>query len=133
MTKCIAVVSFKTLTNGEAANVAALLCGQVSKLTLPQRNRAIQKVRKLVDDARELGGLVDPEYTAERLEYLENNLCAGLLFNHPETPPASGSDVPFGRKIEPAYPTEPETQPTQNEQSKPEPGDEPEWKLEDQP
>lgn len=102
-----------------------------AELTLPQRNRAIQKIRKLVDDARELGGLIDPEYTAERLEYLENNLCGGLLFNHPETPPSTEDGVPFGRKIEPAYPTEQNAKSQQTSQPNPNPGDESEWKLED--
>lgn len=102
-----------------------------AELTLPQRNRAIQKIRKIVDDARELCGLVDPEYTTERLEYLENNLCAGMIFNHPETPPASDSDVPFGRKIEPAFPSELETQSPQTEKLEPNSDDEPEGKLEE--
>lgn len=51
-----------------------------AELTLPQRNRAIQKIRQLADSARDRGGLIDPEYTAGRLEYLEDNLCAGMLF-----------------------------------------------------
>ncbi|WP_420861946.1 Mu transposase C-terminal domain-containing protein [Algirhabdus cladophorae] len=102
-----------------------------AELTLPQRNRAIQKVRKIVDDARDLGGLVDPEYTAERLDYLANNLCARLIFNHPDTPPMSGEDVPFGRKIEPIYPTEPDIHSPVTEQIQPNSGDEEEWKLEE--
>jgi putative transposase len=102
-----------------------------AELTLPQRNRAIQKIRKIVDDARDLGGLIDPEYTAERLSYLANNLCAGLIFNHPETPPVSSGDVPFGRKIEPAHPSKPEIPPLETEQTKPNPGDSSEWKLEE--
>ncbi|UWQ14144.1 Mu transposase C-terminal domain-containing protein [Aliiroseovarius sp. M344] len=102
-----------------------------AELTLPQRNRAIQKIRKLVDEARELGGLIDPEYTAARLEYLEDNLCAGMLFHHPETPPIGDGDVPFGKKIEPLHPTGPENTTQQSKQNKPTDGDEPEWTLED--
>lgn len=102
-----------------------------AELTLPQRNRAIQKIRKIVDGARDLGGLVDPEYTAERLEYLENNLCAGIIFKHPETPPTSDDGAPFGRKIEPVVPTEPEIQAPQTEKIETNSGDEPEWKLEE--
>ncbi|MCE8472650.1 hypothetical protein LZ189_27035, partial [Rhodovulum sulfidophilum] len=43
--------------------------------TLPQRNRAIQKIKAIVDEARLREGLIDPEYTAEHLEYLDKNLC----------------------------------------------------------
>ncbi len=102
-----------------------------AELTLPQRNRAIQKIRKIVDDARELGGLVDPEYTEDRLAYLENNLCAGMIFNHPETPPQSDTNVPFGRKIDPIHPTEPDVQYSQITKPETEFDDQPEWKLEE--
>lgn len=102
-----------------------------AELTLPQRNRAIQKIRKIVDDARELGGLVDPEYTEDRLAYLENNLCAGMIFNHPENPPQSASDAPFGRKIDPIRPEEPDVQVPPITQAEAGSDDEPEWKLEE--
>ena len=71
-------------------------------LTLPQRNRAIQKIKAIVGDACEKAGLIDPDYSAEHLEYLENNLSAGLLFDHPDQPPASSEGAPFGRRIVPS-------------------------------
>lgn len=106
-----------------------------AKLTLPQRNRAIQKIKAIVGEACERTGLIDPDYSAEHLEYLENNLCAGLLFDHPDLPPASDDDVPFGRRIIPSTSVTKSEQTLAQKQTETSPAaqfnNEPAWKLEE--
>ncbi|OLS46932.1 hypothetical protein BV379_00595 [Rhodovulum sulfidophilum] len=104
--------------------------------TLPQRNRAIQKIKAIVDEARLREGLIDPEYTAEHLEYLDKNLCGGLLFDHPDQPPVSAEGAPFGRLITPSTKVaNPGPLKSQDEHPRPTsaaaPIGEPTWKLQD--
>ncbi|WP_321365433.1 hypothetical protein [uncultured Celeribacter sp.] len=104
--------------------------------TLPQRNRAIHKIKAIVAEARVREGLLDPEYSADHLEYLDKNLCGGLLFDHPTQPPASAEGVPFGRLITPSS-TVANTAPSKSQNETPEPAPaaapsrETTWKLED--
>jgi len=104
--------------------------------TLPQRNRAIRKIKAIVGDARQREGLIDPEYSAEHLEYLDKNLCGGLLFDHPDQPPAAAEGAPFGRLITPSTTVaNSATLKSHEEQTKPTLAvtshSEPAWKLED--
>lgn len=103
--------------------------------TLQQRNRAIHKIKTIVAGARLREGLLDPEYSAAHIEYLDKNLCGGLLFDHPTQPPASAEGVPFGRLITPST-TVANTSPSKSQNETPEPAPaaapsrEPTWKLE---
>lgn len=99
--------------------------------TLPQRDRAIEKIKNIVGEACESAGLIDPGYSAEHLEYLEKNLCAGLLFDHPSEPPVSDEDVPFGRKITPSTSVQGRPLSGKTDNTPDTDNGEPDWKLED--
>lgn len=99
-------------------------------LTLELRNATIAKIKAINTAARKRAQLLPTEISEARLKELEKRLCAGTMFDHPQTPPEQCDEVPFGRKVHPHKPNDEIDESAPSDQGRPDP-DDGDWEIED--
>ena len=97
-------------------------------LTLELRNATIVKIKAINMAARKRAQLLPTEISEARLKELERRLCAGTMFDHPQTPPVQSDEVPFGRKVHPHIPDVENREPGGKDQRPPDP-DDGDWEI----